>query len=48
MLTLRSKLSDETNGAEEEQETFAGKIIITKSRREDLPFGEIHIGKFTD
>ena len=35
-------------GAEEEQETFVGKIVITKSRREDLPFGEIWVGKFTD
>ena len=25
-----------------------GKIVITKSRREDFPFGKIWVAKFTD
>ena len=40
--------SDEPIGAEEEQEIFAGKFVITVSRREDLPLGQIQFGKFTD
>ena len=46
-MILRSTLSDEPIGAEEEQETFAGRFVITKSRREDLPLVEIRVGKFT-
>ena len=30
------------------KETFRGKFVITKSRREDLPLGEIQVRKFTD
>ena len=38
-----------TNWREKEQETFAGKLVFTKSRREDFPpLGEIWVGKFTD
>ena len=25
-----------------------GKLVITKSRKEDLPLGEIRVGKYTD
>ena len=25
-----------------------GKLVISKSRRDDLPLGEIWVGKFTD
>ena len=35
-------------GAEDEQDTLAGKLVIIKCRREDLPLGEIRVGKFTD
>ena len=48
MLTFSCIWSDEPIGAEEEQETYAGTFVITKSRREDLPLGEIWVGKFTD
>ena len=48
MLTLTSIRSGEPIGAEEEQATFVGKFIIIKSRKEDAPFGEIQVGKFTD
>ena len=34
-------------GAEDEQDTLAGKLVIIKCRREDLPLGEIRVGKFT-
>jgi len=48
MWTFTNIESDEPNGAEEEQETFAGRFVITKSRMEDLPLDEIPVGKFTD
>ena len=35
-------------GAEVEQDTLVWKVVITKSIREDLPLGEIWVGKFTD
>ena len=49
MLTFISTWSDEPTGAEEEQEgTLVVKLVITISRREDLPLTEIWVGKFTD
>ncbi len=48
MSTLTSTWSEEPIGAEEEQQTLAGKFVITKSRREDAPLAEIRVGKLTD
>ena len=31
--------------AEEEKDTLVGKLVITKSRREDFSLGEIQVGK---
>ena len=32
--------------AEREEESFDGKLIMTRSRREDVPGGEIQVGRF--
>ena len=47
-LTLTSTWSDESIGAEDEQDALAGKLVITQSRREDFRLGDIQVGKFTD
>ena len=46
MLTLTSTLSDEPIAAEEQQETFAGKLVITKSRKGGFAIGSF--AGFTD
>ena len=35
-MTLTSTCSNQPIGADEEQETLAGKVVIAKSRREDV------------
>ena len=45
---LTRKWSEEPREAEEEHERFDGKLVITRSRREDEPVVEICIGKFVD
>ena len=45
---LTRKWSEEPREAEEEHERFDGKLVITRSRREDEPVAEIWVGKFTD
>ena len=45
MLTFTRIWSDESIGAEEEQDTFAEKFVMTKTRREDLPFWEIQVDR---
>ena len=48
MTTSPSVWSDEPIGAEEEQQTFPGKLVKIKSRRDAVPLPEIRVGKFTD
>ena len=48
MFALTSIWSDDPIGAEEEQQTFAGKLVKTKSRRNDALLTEFRVGKLTD
>ena len=45
---MTSMWSDEPIGAEEEQQTFSGKLVKIRSRRDGVPFVEILFGKLTD
>ena len=47
MTTLTSIRSDELIGAEEDQ-TFSGKLVKIKSRRDGVPLAEIQVGKLTE
>ena len=35
-------------GAEKEQQSLDGKLVITQCRRDDVSVEEIRVGKFTD
>ena len=48
MLTFTITWSDEPIGTEKEQDKLAGKVVITKFRREDFPLTDIPVGMFTD
>ena len=41
MFALTSIWSDDPIGAEEEQQTFAGKLVKIRSRRDGVPLAEI-------
>ena len=48
MFTFTSMWSDEPIGAEEEQETFSGKLVKIISRKDGIMLVEILVLKLTD
>ena len=48
MSTLTSTWSEESIGAEEEQQIFSGKFVKITSSRDGLPLVEVWVGKLTN